>query len=125
MTKPKISIITVVWNNKETIKDAIDSVLSQTYKNIEYIVVDGASSDGTVEIVQGYGDKISTFVSEKDKGISLATGELVAFMHSDDLQPSSSVVEDVMKQFEVYDKYVNFDLDFKIAGDYNFKKIGK
>ena len=59
------------------------------------------------------------------KAISLATGELIAFMHSDDLYASSSVVEDVMKQFEVYDKYVNFDLDFKIAGDYNFKKIGK
>ena len=69
LNMPKISIITVVWNNKETIKDAIDSVLSQTYNNIEYIVVDGASSDGTVEVVQGYGDKISTFVSEKDKGI--------------------------------------------------------
>jgi glycosyltransferase len=177
----KISIITVVWNNKETIKDAIDSVLSQTYKNIEYIVVDGASSDGTVEVVQGYGDKISSFVSEKDKGIydglnkgiSLATGDFIAFLHSDDLYAGSSVVEDVMKVLEsdesldgvygdliytpkhdtskvlrywkskefdssllkqgwmpahptlilkkeVYEKYGNFDLGFKIAGDYDF-----
>jgi glycosyltransferase involved in cell wall biosynthesis len=81
----KISIITVVWNNASIIKDALDSVLSQTYENIEYIVVDGASTDGTVEIVQSYGDKISKFVSEKDKGlydamnkgIGLATGDIV------------------------------------------------
>jgi len=81
----KISIITVVWNNAKTIKDAIDSVLGQTYKNIEYIVVDGASTDGTVEVVKSYGDKISKFVSEKDKGLydamnkglAIATGDIV------------------------------------------------
>lgn len=56
--KPKISIITVVRNNVDTIKDTIDSVLSQTYGNIEYIIVDGASTDGTVEIIKSYGDKI-------------------------------------------------------------------
>ena len=50
----KISIITVVWNNKETIQDAINSVLNQTYKDIEYIIVDGDSTDGTVEIIQSY-----------------------------------------------------------------------
>ncbi len=59
----KISIITVVWNNKETIKDAINSVLNQSFKDIEYIIVDGASTDGTVNIVKSYGDKISKFVS--------------------------------------------------------------
>ena len=69
MNKQKISIITVVWNNASTIKDAIDSILNQTYENIEYIVVDGASTDGTVEIIQSYGDKISKFISEKDKGL--------------------------------------------------------
>jgi len=181
MNNLKISIITVVYNNKETIKDAIDSVLSQTYKNIDYIVVDGASSDGTVEIVQSCGEKISTFVSEKDKGIydglnkglSLATGDFIAFLHSDDLYASNSVIANVMKEFEsddsldgvygdliytpkhdtskvlrywkskdfdssllkqgwmpahptlilnkeVYEKYGNFDLGFKIAGDYDF-----
>ncbi|MEA3353042.1 MAG: glycosyltransferase family 2 protein [Campylobacterota bacterium] len=108
MNKPKISIITSVWNNKETIKDAIDSVISQTYKDIEYIVVDGASSDGTIEVIQSYGDKISKFVSEKDKGIydglnrgvSLATGDIVAFLHSDDIYATESIIEEVAKVFK-------------------------
>lgn len=103
----KISIITVVWNNKETIKDAIDSVLSQTYKNIEYIVVDSASSDGTVGIVQSYGEKISTFVSKKDKGIYdglnkgifLATGDVIAFLHSDDIYANDTIVEQIAESF--------------------------
>ena len=64
-----ISIITSVYNNKETIAEAIESVLSQTYDNIEYIVVDGASTDGTVDVIKKYADKITTFVSEPDKGI--------------------------------------------------------
>jgi len=113
MNKPKISIITVVWNNKETIKDAIESVLNQTYENIEYIVVDGGSSDGTVDIVKSYGNRISKFVSEKDKGIydglnkgiALATGDVVAFLHSDDLYESDNIIAFVAKEFE------NGDLD--------------
>jgi glycosyltransferase involved in cell wall biosynthesis len=103
----KISIITVVWNNAKTIKDAIDSVLSQTYENIEYIVIDGASTDGTVEIVQSYGDKISKFVSEKDKGlydamnkgIWLATGDIVGILNSDDFYIDEFVIEKVVKEF--------------------------
>jgi glycosyltransferase involved in cell wall biosynthesis len=107
----KISIITVVWNNKKTIKDAIDSVLSQTYKNIEYIIVDGASTDGTVEIVQSYGDKINKFISEKDKGlydamnkgIALATGDIIGILNSDDFYIDSYVIEKVVKEFEEKD----------------------
>ncbi|MDQ1243685.1 MAG: hypothetical protein QG567_588 [Campylobacterota bacterium] len=109
----KISIITVVWNNKETIKDAIDSVLGQTYKNIEYIIVDGASTDGTVEVVQSYGDKISKFVSEPDrglydamnKGIALATGDVVGILNSDDFYIDEYVIEKIVKEFE--DKQVD------------------
>lgn len=104
----KISIITVVWNNKDTIKDAIDSVLSQTYENIEYIIVDGASTDGTIEIVQSYGDKIDKFISEKDKGlydamnkgIRLATGDVVGILNSDDFYIEKHVIEKVLKEFE-------------------------
>jgi glycosyltransferase involved in cell wall biosynthesis len=104
----KISIITVVWNNKETIRDAIDSVLNQTYKNIEYIIIDGASTDGTVEIVQSYGDKINKFVSEPDKGlydamnkgIKLATGDIVGILNSDDFYIDDKVIEKVIKEFE-------------------------
>ena len=103
----KISIITVVWNNAKTIKDAIDSVLAQTYENIEYIVVDGASTDGTVEIVQSYGDKIDKFISEKDnglydamnKGIGLSTGDVVGILNSDDFYKSNDILEIVANEF--------------------------
>ena len=104
----KISIITVVWNNSKTIKDAIDSVLGQTYENIEYIVVDGASTDGTVEIVRSYGDKITKFISEKDKGLydamnkglALATGDIVGILNSDDFYIDEYVIEKIVKEFE-------------------------
>lgn len=104
----KVSIITVVWNNKKTIKDAIESVLNQTYKNIEYIIVDGASTDGTIEIIEGYGNKISKFISEKDKGLYdamnkglvLATGDVVGILNSDDFYIDEYVIEKVVNEFE-------------------------
>jgi len=104
----KISIITSVYNNKETIAEAIESVLSQTYENIEYIVVDGASTDGTVAVIEKYADQITTFVSEPDKGIydglnkgvSLATGDVVGFLHSDDLFEDEQVVKQIAEVFK-------------------------
>ena len=104
----KISIITVVYNNKETIKDAIDSILSQTYKNIEYIIIDGASTDGTIEIVKSYRDKITKFLSEPDKGlydamnkgINLATGDVVGILNSDDFYINNRVIEEVVYLFQ-------------------------
>lgn len=103
----KVSIITVVWNNADTIKDAIESVLNQTYKNIEYIIVDGGSTDGTIEVIQSYGNKISKFISEKDegiydamnKGIKLATGDIVGILNSDDFYKSNDVIETVVREF--------------------------
>ncbi|WP_161887659.1 glycosyltransferase family 2 protein [Pontibacter russatus] len=103
----KISIITIVYNNRETIADAIESVLAQTYPDIEYIVVDGQSTDGTVELVQSYGDRISKFISEKDaglydainKGIRLATGDVVGLLHSDDLFESRDAIKAVAAAF--------------------------
>lgn len=104
----KISIITVVYNNAHVIKNAIDSVLNQTYDNIEYIIIDGKSTDGTVEIIQSYGDKINTFISEPDcgiydamnKGIKLATGDVVGILNSDDWYSSHDVIENIIKIFE-------------------------
>ncbi len=109
----KISIITSVYNNKETIAESINSVLSQTYDNIEYIVVDGASTDGTVNIIKQYKNKISTFISEPDKGIydglnkgiELATGDVIGFLHSDDLYQHNRVIETVAQTFK--DKQVD------------------
>jgi len=104
----KISIITVVYNNKETIKDAINSVLNQTYENIEYIIIDGASNDGTVEIIQSFENKISNFVSEPDnglydamnKGIGLASGDIVGILNSDDFYIDNKVIQKVVDVFE-------------------------
>ena len=104
----KVSIITVVWNNKDTIKDAIDSVLIQTYKDIEYIIIDGASIDGTIEIIKSYGDKITKFISEPDKGlydamnkgIKLATGDVVGILNSDDFYIDEFVIEKVVRTFK-------------------------
>ncbi|MCQ2762814.1 glycosyltransferase, partial [Helicobacter pylori] len=65
----KVSVITACFNSEKTIEDTILSVLHQTYNNIEYIIIDGASADSTLEIIQKYRDKIACVVSEKDKGI--------------------------------------------------------
>ena len=104
----KISIITVVYNNKETIRSAVDSVLNQNYDSIEYIVIDGGSTDGTVDIVKEYQDKISVFISEPDegiydamnKGIALATGNVIGILNSDDFYIDKFVIEKVVKEFK-------------------------
>jgi len=104
----KVSIITVVYNNRNFIETAIKSVLSQTYKNIEYIVIDGGSKDGTKEIIEKFKDKISEFISEPDKGIydamnkglKLATGDIVGILNSDDFYADKFVLEKVAKKFQ-------------------------
>ena len=103
----KISIITVVYNNQKTIENAITSVLSQSYSNIEYIIIDGDSTDKTKDIIRKHVSKITKFVSEKDngiydamnKGILLATGELIAILNSDDIYNDNDVLADVARKF--------------------------
>lgn len=90
--KPKISVITICFNSASTIEETIKSILSQDYPEKEYIIIDGASTDSTVNIVERYQDRIDYFVSEPDtgisnafnKGISHATGELIVLINSDD-----------------------------------------
>lgn len=104
----KVSIVTTCFNRKETIYDAIESVLAQDYPNIEYIVVDGASKDGTLEVINRYEDKIAKIVSEPDhgmyeainKGIRMATGDIIGLVHSDDFLYDIHVISDVVKRFE-------------------------
>ena len=104
---PKISIITVAFNSVKTIQDTIESILLQDYKNIEYIIIDAGSSDGTVEIIKSFGDKITYFISESDhgiydgmnKGIKAASGDLIGILNSDDFYPNNFILSNVAKTF--------------------------
>jgi len=105
---PLVSIITPVLDRKNTIDSAIKSVLGQTYRNIEYLIVDGGSTDGTIEVINKYREKISKFISEKDKGvydgmnkgIRMASGEIIGILNSDDIYASDNVIEKVVKVME-------------------------
>lgn len=176
----KVSIITVCYNSIATIRDTIQSVINQTYNQIEFIVVDGESTDGTLDVIRENGEHIHHWISEKDsglydamnKGISLATGDIIGILNSDDFYANSQVIEKVVESFnksnaqcvygdlvyvdkdntrkvnrywkagvatkrsfylgwmpphpsffvkkEVYEQCGNFDLQFKIAADYEF-----
>jgi len=100
---PKISIITVCFNSEETIRESIESVISQDYSNIEYIVVDGGSTDGTLSILNSYKKDINILISEKDdglydalnKGIKVSDGEIIGMLHSDDVFSHNKVLSKV------------------------------
>jgi glycosyltransferase involved in cell wall biosynthesis len=176
----KFTIITVVFNNRFTIEDAIKSVLNQTGVDIEYIIIDGGSNDGTIEIINKYNNLISKFISEFDsgiydamnKGIKHATGDIIGFLNSDDIFENNQVlslihdqllhnkidglygdlvyvkkenIQEVIREWKsknyynnffedgnvpphpslylrksVYDKIGGFNIDFKLASDYDF-----
>lgn len=108
----KVTIITVCYNRYATIDKCMQSVFSQTYKNIEYIVIDGGSIDGTMEVIEKYKNNLAYFVSEHDngmydainKGLSRATGEVVGLLHSDDVFYDNNVIECVVNKFIVNDE---------------------
>ena len=176
----KISIITASFRSEGTIVDTLKTINSQTYGNIEHIIVDGGSDDGTLEIVNDIGQRITKIVSEKDngiydaynKGLELADGEVVGFLNSDDYYYSDEIIQKVMDVFQdeaieavygdlvyvarddtskvvrhwrskeyrpgmfkdsfvpahptlflrksVYQRLGNFNLDYKLAADYEF-----
>ncbi|MDH5548096.1 MAG: glycosyltransferase [Gammaproteobacteria bacterium] len=107
MTKPKISVITAVYNNEKNIESCIRSVLSQDYENIEYIVIDGNSSDSTLAKIRNWSSKIDSIISEPDsgiydalnKGIKASTGDIIAFLHSDDIYENNLVLSKVANAF--------------------------
>jgi glycosyltransferase involved in cell wall biosynthesis len=113
MPNPKISIITVVFNGQSLIELTIKSVLEQTYKNVEYIVIDGASADGTLSIINRYKTQIEKIVSEKDKGIydamnkgiSLATGEYILFLNAGDEFFEENTLENIFRSQADVDVY--------------------
>lgn len=103
----KISIVTAVYNRVDTIGQAIGCVQSQTHRDIEHIIQDGGSTDGTLAIVEGLADERTRLVSERDKGlydalnrgVSRATGDVVGFMHSDDFFANDDVIKKIAELF--------------------------
>lgn len=103
----KISIITVVYNSAATIEDTIMSVAAQTYQDVEHIVVDGASTDGTLSVINRHMNKIQRFISEPDKGIydamnkgiGLATGDVIGFLNADDIYADNLILGKVASVF--------------------------
>ena len=115
----KISIITVCYNSEETISDTIQSVLSQDYKDVEYIIVDGKSTDRTLEIIQSIKSRIK-LISEKDrgiydamnKGINIASGDVIGILNADDVYKNSQVLTAVMDAFKANVSIVYGDIEY-------------
>ena len=111
LNKPYISIITVVFNGEKYLEETIQSVLTQTYDNIEYIIIDGGSTDGSIEIIKKYEDKLAYWVSEKDDGIydamnkasKIATGDFANFLNADDTIYAHDAIENIVKDMDDLD----------------------
>lgn len=136
MSKCKITIITVCFNSAITIEKAIQSVISQSYKNIEYIIIDGGSTDGTVEIIKKYNAYISYWISEPDRGIyhamnkgcRMATGDLIGFLSSNDWYEKDALLAIADKYKEthadlIYGDAIVVDGEKSIYKDYSKAKL--
>jgi glycosyltransferase involved in cell wall biosynthesis len=140
----KISVITVCYNAADTIEETLNSIGNQDYKEREHIVIDGKSTDGTLEVLQGRSDQISKLISESDKGIydamnkglAAATGDLIGFLNADDIYADNSVLSDIASTIQrqntdsVYGdlQYVSSEPPGKVirnwkAGTYNRKRF--
>lgn len=135
MFKPKITIVSVCYNVASDLAKTIESVSNQTYNNIEYIVVDGASTDGTIELIKKNSSIVTKWISEPDKGIydamnkgiDMATGEWIIFMNAGDVFHNASAIEDVFsKEYSSDVKLIYGDvmLDFGTLGVLP-KKLGR
>jgi len=104
----KISLITAVYNNASGLRSSLESSLGQTHQDVERIVIDGVSTDGTLQVLEDYTSKIDHIVSEPDngiydalnKGIQLATGDIIGILHSDDLFAGPDILEKIARKFE-------------------------
>jgi glycosyltransferase involved in cell wall biosynthesis len=138
---PLVTIVTVVYNGEKYLEETIKSVLSQTYENIEYIIIDGASSDNTVNIIKKYEDKITYWVSEKDdgqtdaliKGFNMSQGDILYWLNYDDLLFNKNIIKIVVDTFKKYqvelvygnDILVDKDLAILKMRDFSFHSFGK
>jgi len=126
----KVSIITVCFNSGSTIETAIKSVLSQKYNNIEYIVIDGNSTDNTKHIIENYRNRISSIISENDegiyfalnKGIKLCTGDIIGILHADDVYANEYIISNVVETFEK-SKADAIYADLQYVAKHNINKI--
>ena len=126
----KVSIITVSFNSGNTILDTIESVKKQTYEDIEYIIIDGGSTDSTLNIINSNLDVIDEFVSEPDyglyhamnKGIKLANGEIIGFLNSDDLYTDVNVISDVVNIFSEFNTDASY-ANLEIVKEFNINKV--
>ena len=108
----KISIVTISYNSVDTIEDTLKSVTSQDYNNVEYIIVDGGSNDGTLDVINKFKDNIQTIISEKDKGmydamnkgIQAAQGDVIGILHSDDIYQNNNILALVIDAFSKSDQ---------------------
>ncbi|MBL7703043.1 MAG: glycosyltransferase [Ferruginibacter sp.] len=140
----KVTLITVTLNSEKFLEDAIKSVMAQDYKNIEHIIIDGKSTDGTLAIIEKYKDHVAQWVSEKDysmydainKGMKMATGDIIGTLNSDDMLAAPDVISRIVENFEtkkvdaVYGDLVYVDPDNTAqvlrkwkGGEYSIKKF--
>lgn len=129
----KISLITVTWNSDKTLRNTVESVLRQNYNDIEYIIIDGASNDYTLDIIKEYEPKFNSrmkWISEKDKGIydamnkgiRMATGDIIGILNSDDFFTSDDIISTVNETFEKYNPDAIYG-DVHFVNDDNLNKI--
>lgn len=123
MDRPKISVITITYNSERFLRQTIESVIAQSYSPIEYIIIDGASTDGSIDIIRRYESHLTAWISERDGGIAeamnkgalRATGDLVLFLHSDDYLTHDQVIEEVVATMQ--DGYEIYAASVEFAGD--------
>lgn len=125
----KVSIITACYNREHTIRTAIESVGSQNYNHIEYLIIDGASKDKSIDIINQYGNTIDVVISEKDtgiynalnKGVKMSSGDIIGLLHSDDLFYNENTITKIVNVF----KNTNADIVYANGMYVDEKDIGK
>lgn len=127
---PKISVVTVCYNAASEIERTIKSVINQTYSNVEYIIIDGGSKDGTVDLIKKYADKITYWVSEPDKGIydamnkgiTAATGDWINFLNAGDWYCHKSIIAEVVSYTLLHEKAdILYGSIYNVCDEYHYQ----